>query len=146
MSDYINKIIAHVKAKNSNEPEFHQAVQEVAESLALVLDRHPEYRAAKILEGRHDFRSFRTTDGTEKNSVRTVHNIKIEKNSNLVYIYIEANGFLYNMARSIAGTLVEVGRGKFEAARVKEIISRRNRRFSGPTMPAKGLCMVAVKY
>ena len=50
MSDYIKDIIAEVKAKNPAEPEFHQAVQEVVESLVLVLDRHPEYRSAKILE------------------------------------------------------------------------------------------------
>jgi glutamate dehydrogenase (NADP+) len=50
MSDYVNSFMARVKAKNPGEPEFHQAVQEVVESLALVLERHPEYRAAKILE------------------------------------------------------------------------------------------------
>ncbi len=50
MTPYVAKLMAEVKAKNPAEPEFHQAVQEVAESLSLVLDRHPEYRAAKILE------------------------------------------------------------------------------------------------
>lgn len=50
MSDYVKQLMADVKAKNPSEPEFHQAVEEVAESLALVLERHPEYRAAKILE------------------------------------------------------------------------------------------------
>lgn len=50
MSDYINKLLAQVKAKNPSEPEFHQAVQEVAESLEVVLERHPEYKSAKILE------------------------------------------------------------------------------------------------
>jgi glutamate dehydrogenase (NADP+) len=50
MSEYVPTLMADVKAKNPAEPEFHQAVQEVAESLALVLDRHPEYRHAKILE------------------------------------------------------------------------------------------------
>ncbi len=50
MSDYVGKLMADVKAKNPSEPEFHQAVQEVAESLVLVLDRHPEYRSARILE------------------------------------------------------------------------------------------------
>lgn len=50
MADYVKNLMAEVKAKNPSEPEFHQAVQEVAESLVLVLDRHPEYRAAKILE------------------------------------------------------------------------------------------------
>ncbi len=50
MTDYVASLLAEVKAKNPVEPEFHQAVQEVAESLAVVLDRHPEYRHAKILE------------------------------------------------------------------------------------------------
>src|SRR5688572_3588872 len=50
MNDYVAKLMADVKAKNPAEPEFHQAVKEVAESLVLVLERHPEYRAAKVLE------------------------------------------------------------------------------------------------
>src|SRR5438874_11926792 len=50
MENYISNLLAEVKAKNPGEPEFHQAVEEVVESLSLVLDRHPEYRAAKILE------------------------------------------------------------------------------------------------
>ena len=50
MSDYVNELMAEVKAKNPSQPEFHQAVEEVAESLSLVLERHPEYRAAKVLE------------------------------------------------------------------------------------------------
>ena len=50
MADYVSGLMAEVKAKNPNEPEFHQAVQEVAESLALVMERYPEYRFAKILE------------------------------------------------------------------------------------------------
>ena len=50
MSDYIKSLIAEVKAKNPGEPEFHQAVEEVAESLSIVFEKHPEYRTAKILE------------------------------------------------------------------------------------------------
>src|SRR5215813_11051872 len=50
MKDYVSSLMADVRAKNPAEPEFHQAVQEVAESLSLVLDRHPEYRAARIVE------------------------------------------------------------------------------------------------
>ncbi|MDD5136867.1 MAG: tRNA pseudouridine(38-40) synthase TruA, partial [Candidatus Omnitrophica bacterium] len=68
-------------------------------------------KASGLLKGRHDFRSFQATDGEEKSSVRTIKDIKIEKDGHMIYIYIEANGFLYNMARNIAGTLVEVGRG-----------------------------------
>jgi len=50
MSNYVKDLVAEIKAKNPMEPEFHQAVQEVAESLSLVLERHPEYRSSKILE------------------------------------------------------------------------------------------------
>ena len=128
-NDYMDPLVRHFAAKC-----FYK------------LDINSMRKAARYLVGRHDFKSFRTTDGEEKNSVRIIKKIKIEKYGDLVYIYIEANGFLYNMARSIVGTLVEVGRGKFKIASVKKIILQRNRRFSGPTMPAKGLCMVAVKY
>ena len=128
-NDYMDPLVRHFAAKS-----FYR--------LNLDLMR----KAASYLIGRHDFRSFRAADGKEKNSVRTVKNIKIEKSGDLVYIYIEANGFLYNMARNIVGTLIEVGRGKFKAVDVKKILLKRDRRLSGPTMPAKGLCMVAVKY
>jgi len=103
-------------------------------------------KAARRLKGRHDFRSFQAVDGAGRISVRTMKNIKIEKDGNLVYIYMEADGFLYNMARSIAGTLIEVGRGKFDSGRIEEMLSKRERSLSGPTMPAKGLCMVRVRY
>jgi len=103
-------------------------------------------KAAKDLIGCHNFRSFQTKDGEEKNSVRTIKRLAIEKSGNIVYIYMEADGFLYNMARSIAGTLVEVGRKKFKVPYIKELIRKKDRRFSGPTMPAKGLCLVRVRY
>lgn len=103
-------------------------------------------RAAASLKGKHDFRSFQAKDTTEKESVRTLKNIKIEKKGDLVYIHMEANGFLYNMARIIAGTLVEAGRGKIRSGEIKKILLRKDRRFAGPTMPAKGLCLVKVRY
>lgn len=103
-------------------------------------------KAAKMLVGRHDFNSFRTVDGEEKNAVRTIKYIKIEKHNDVIHIDIKANGFLYNMVRSIIGTLVEAGRGKFSLDRVKDILKKRDRRSSGPTMPAKGLCLTKVFY
>lgn len=103
-------------------------------------------RAARYLVGRHDFRSFQTKDGEGKYSVRTVKKIRIEKDQDLIYIDIEADGFLYNMARSIVGTLIEVGRGKLPVDGVEEILRRRDRRHCGPTAPAKGLCLVRVNY
>ncbi len=110
------------------------------------LDIRAMRRAAKFLLGRHDFKSFQTVDGRQRNSVRTVKKIEIEKVGDLMYIYIEADGFLYNMARNIVGTLVEAGRKKISPDKVKDILLKRDRRFCGPTMPAKGLSLVKVKY
>jgi len=103
-------------------------------------------KASKILAGRHDFTSFRTVDGEEKGAIRTIEYIKFVKSEDIVYIYMKADGFLYNMARSIVGTLIEVGRGKFTVDYVKEILKKKDRRWAGPTMPAKGLCLVEVFY
>jgi len=103
-------------------------------------------RATAFLLGSHDFRSFRTEGGRKDNTVRTIKRIKIEKDGDMIYIDIEANGFLYNMARSVVGTLIEVGRGKIKADSVKEILAMKDRKFCGPTAPAKGLCLMKVRY
>lgn len=103
-------------------------------------------RAAKYLVGRHDFRSFQAKDGVERDSVRSIKHIRITKEGDLIHIDIEADGFLYNMVRNIAGTLIEVGRGKFAVAQVGEILKKKDRRFCGPTAPAEGLCLMKVRY
>lgn len=103
-------------------------------------------KAVKHIVGRRDFTSFRTIDGEEKDAIRTIEYIKFEKSKDIVYIYIKADGFLYNMVRTVVGTLIEVGRGKRTVDHVKEILKKRDRRCSGPTMPAKGLCLVRVFY
>jgi len=110
------------------------------------LDVSSMKRAAKLLIGRRDFKSFQKKDKKEKNAIRKIRNIKVEKNKDIVYIYIEADGFLYNMARNIVGTLVDVGRGKISVKAVKDILSKKDIRFSGPTMAAKGLCLIKVRY
>ncbi|MFA6079385.1 MAG: tRNA pseudouridine(38-40) synthase TruA [Candidatus Omnitrophota bacterium] len=110
------------------------------------LDMGAMKRAASVLCGKHDFRSFQAKDVIERGSVRTIKKITIEKDGYLIYIDIEANGFLYNMARNIAGTLIEVARGKIPEDRVKDILLKKDRRLSGPTAPAQGLCLMKVKY
>jgi tRNA pseudouridine38-40 synthase len=102
--------------------------------------------AARYLVGRHDFTSFQTKDLRESSAVRTIKKIRIEKTGEMIYIDIEANGFLYNMARNIVGTLVEAGRGKISAEKVECILKNKDRALSGPTMPAKGLCLMKVYY
>lgn len=103
-------------------------------------------RAAKALTGRHDFKAFQASGSSESNTVRTIKKIKIEKDDDLVYIDIWADGFLYNMVRTIAGTLLEIGRGKMREDSVREMLVKRDRRTAGPTAPAKGLCLMDVEY
>jgi tRNA pseudouridine38-40 synthase len=106
----------------------------------------PMRRGSKYLLGRRDFTSFQTKDGAERDAVRTIKKIVIEKDGDLIYIDIEADGFLYNMVRNIVGTLIEVGRGKIGEDNVKDILAKRDRRYSGPTAPAHGLCLLKVIY
>lgn len=84
MHDYVSSLLAEVKAKNPAEPEFHQAVQEVAESLALVLGRHPEYRHALILERIIEPQRvlmFRVPWQDDQGNVRINRGFRIEMNS-----------------------------------------------------------------
>jgi tRNA pseudouridine38-40 synthase len=103
-------------------------------------------KGGRCLEGRHDFSAFRAADGGERDPFRKIMRIRIEKRGSLVYIYMEADGFLYNMARTIVGTLIEAGRGKIAPEDIRKMLRRKKRRFCGPTAPAKGLCLVKVRY
>ena len=110
------------------------------------LDIKKMKKAALFLLGRHDFRSFQAKGGAQRDPVRTLYSIGIVKDGNLIYIDMKADGFLYNMARNIAGTLIEVGRGKISAEKTKYILAKKDRSFSGPTAPAHGLCLMKVRY
>lgn len=96
--------------------------------------------------GTRDFTSFTTKAWCEKHRTRTVKKLDIKKEGKYIYFTIEADGFLYNMVRTIVGTLIEVGREKIPAHSVKNILDARNRKLAGPTAPAKGLCLMEVKY
>jgi tRNA pseudouridine38-40 synthase len=103
-------------------------------------------REAKVLLGKHNFASFQATEIRQRNPVRTVKRIKITRDKEFLYIDIQADSFLYNMVRSIAGTLLEIGRGRFQPGSMEKILKAHNRKLAGPTLPAKGLCLVKVKY
>ncbi len=110
------------------------------------LDLKKMRRAAEYLVGRHDFRAFQASGASKGDTRRTIKHIDIKKAGDIIIIEIEADGFLYNMVRSIIGTLVEVGRGKMAAERVSDILRSKDRRRAGPTAPAKGLCLMEVRY
>ena len=103
-------------------------------------------REAKVLLGRHNFTSFQATETRQRNPLRTIKQIKISQDKEMLNIDIQADSFLYNMVRNIVGTLLEIGRGKIPQGSMIKILKARNRKLAGPTVPAKGLCLLKVKY
>ncbi|MFA5155951.1 MAG: tRNA pseudouridine(38-40) synthase TruA [Candidatus Omnitrophota bacterium] len=103
-------------------------------------------REARQLLGRHNFRAFCAAQGKGKNPFKTIKRIAVAKCGSRIDIEVEADGYLYNMVRNIAGTLIDVGRGRLPAGSLKKILAQRNRVKAGPTAPAKGLCLLKVKY
>ena len=104
--------------------------------------RWPAHRRALL--GRHDFHSFETDWPNRTSSVRTIFDVAVEHAGSRVTIEVEADGFLYNMVRAIAGTLGRVGTGKRPESWVAEVLAAENRAEAGPTAPAKGLFLIKV--
>jgi tRNA pseudouridine38-40 synthase len=114
--------------------------------ISYALDHRLMKKEARVLIGRHDFKSFQAADKKEKGSIRTIKRISVKKIGNLINIDVKADGFLYNMVRNIVGTLIEIGRGKFPCGSMKKILAAKDRNKAGPTAPAKGLCLMQVLY
>lgn len=115
--------------------------------------RHPQplnieemRKAAEQLVGTHDFISFSSVKKSKKTTVRSIYKIEIEKADDVVSIAITGNGFLYNMVRIIAGTLIEAGEGKRDAGSIREILDRKHRESAGFTAPPCGLFLWDIKY
>lgn len=106
--------------------------------------------AAGILLGKHDFAAFETSGSPRQNTVRTVRAIKIESQAYLdgrrISFEFEADGFLYNMVRNIAGTLVVVGRGRQPPSWVHDVLASKDRREAGQTAPPQGLQLLEIFF
>jgi tRNA pseudouridine38-40 synthase len=110
------------------------------------LDADAMRRAAEPLKGRHDFHSFETDWPNRMSSVRTITHLSVNRIGDWIWLDVEADGFLYNMVRAIAGTLMNVGRGYWPESEVAEILKAEDRRRAGPTAPAQGLFLMRVNY
>lgn len=114
------------------------------------LDADSMHRAAGKLLGTHDFAAFQTSGAPRQSTVRTIFDISVKRGrgvkSDVVTLEIEADGFLYNMVRTIVGTLVDVGRGAQSEAWVSEVLASADRRQAGSTAPPQGLFLVCVTY
>ncbi len=102
--------------------------------------------AAADLIGKHDFVSFMCTEGVVKSTVRTIFDIKLSKEGDLVTLSVTGDGFLYNMVRIIAGTLMEIGIGRKEKNVIKEALFAKKREAAGMTAPPDGLYLYNVTY
>jgi tRNA pseudouridine38-40 synthase len=110
------------------------------------LDAAAMSRAAQCLKDRHDFHSFETDWPNRMSSVRTITHLAINRLGDWIWLDVEADGFLYNMVRAVAGTLINVGRGYWPESKVAEILQSEDRREAGPTAPAQGLFLMRVMY
>lgn len=105
-------------------------------------------KAADLLCGTHDYKSFCGNKKMKKSTVRTIYRIDVKQDagSSLVKLEFEGNGFLQNMVRILTGTLIEVGLGKRDAGTMPEVLAALDRQASGYTAPAEGLCLKKVFY
>ena len=102
--------------------------------------------AARAFEGTHDFKAVRSEGTQTKTTVRTVHWCRAEKDGDLITVSICANGFLYNMCRAMVGTMVYASYGKLIPEEIPELLEKRDRRLTGPTMPPQGLYLNRIWY
>ncbi|MDD4752144.1 MAG: tRNA pseudouridine(38-40) synthase TruA [Desulfitobacteriaceae bacterium] len=110
------------------------------------LDVEKMNQAVSFLEGTHDYSSFCAKGSPVKNFIRTVRWCRIRQDDHHLYVDVTANGFLYNMVRIIVGTLIEIGRGKWEPIKIVEILEARDRKKAGPTIGPQGLTLLNIKY
>lgn len=103
-------------------------------------------KAAEIIKGEHDFKSFCSSRGQQLTTVRTVYDLDVTKEGSMVKIRVSGNGFLYNMVRIIVGTLIKVGLGVYPPEYVQEILDAKDRTKAGPKVPAKGLKLIGIEY
>ncbi len=110
------------------------------------LDPDRMREAASYFVGQHDFRNFCSSHTQAKSTVRIIYSLDIEKENDEIIITVSGNGFLYNMVRMIAGTLVDVGLGRMEPEKIPQILATRERVFNVNKAPAKGLTLKEIEF
>ena len=102
--------------------------------------------AAAYIVGEHDFKSFCCVRTQAESTVRTIYSLEVLQEGNEIIIRIKGNGFLYNMVRIITGTLIQVGKERFEPEYVKQMLEAKDRTVAGQTAPPQGLTLVGIEY
>lgn len=110
------------------------------------LDTEKMRQAAERLVGTHDFKSFCSANSQVSDTVRTLYECSVLQNGDSIIIRVAGSGFLYNMVRIIAGTLMQVGMGRMDPDQIDQILAAKDRAKAGPTAPAHGLTMIGITY
>ena len=110
------------------------------------LDIDAMQKAADYLVGEHDFKSFCSVKTQVKDTVRSIYRLSVRKKEDIIILSVTGSGFLYNMVRIIAGTLIEVGRGAIPQEHIPAILLGRDRSLAGPTAPPQGLTLMNIDY
>ena len=110
------------------------------------LDVDKMREASGYFIGTHDFTSFCSQKSQASSPVRTIFSLEVLQDEDMITVVIRGDGFLYNMIRIIAGTLIKVGMGVYPPSHITEIMKAKNRKLAGQTMPAKGLTLVEIEY
>ena len=110
------------------------------------LDVEKMQEAADYLVGEHDFKSFCAVNAQSKTSVRTIYACTVTKEADIITIRVTGNGFLYNMVRIIAGTLLDIGQGRRDPMDIFTILEAKDRSAAGPTAPAHGLTLMKYEF
>ena len=110
------------------------------------LDVKKMQEAADYLVGEHDFKSFSTYKPEVESTVRTIYDLQVERQEDVITIRIRGNGFLYHIVRRIAGTLIRVGEGFYPPGQVQTILEGRKRELAGETARPEGLTLVKIEY
>lgn len=102
--------------------------------------------ACKLIIGKHDFTSFASSPGIQRNSWRTISNACFTQENNLIVFNIAANSFLMHQVRNTVGLLIRIGLGKMEPGEINKVIELRKPGAAGPAVPASGLCLTKINY
>ena len=110
------------------------------------LDEKKMYEASRCLVGRHDFTSFCTLQPHVTDRVREIYDLSVTRDGDMITIRISGNGFLYNMVRIIAGTLLQIGGGLMPPEKMEEILLAKDRQLAGDTARPEGLTLTCIRY
>lgn len=141
--DALSKRYMYVVATTRFEPAFGRELQHWTNH---PLELAPMRDAARALVGTHDFKAFGNTGSPRNTTVRTIHGVRWRARKERFAFVVQADGFLYNMVRTIAGTLLDIGRGRLPPDSVQRALASGDREDAGMTAPARGLYFVSAQY